>query len=184
MMKKTSISFFVVIACFGFSPFTVQATWQPPIGIPTPTFGINETYRMYDTVGKRNSALTYTQNAEGGFYTHYVDNTQPICAQTVGNGTPASPLCYIPAALPAGSIVEVHNSAQATGPSGEVLVSGVGTASMPIFIRGINLPRIERPVHAGFYANSKYLIIEGLSFFGGGVLARRSDPAAGGEVFA
>ena len=45
-------------------------TWVPPIGIPRPEFGIEETYRMYDNVLNRNSALTYTQNAEGGFYTH------------------------------------------------------------------------------------------------------------------
>ena len=41
-------------------------SWTPPIGIPRPSFGIEETYRMYDDPAHRHSALTYTQNAEGG----------------------------------------------------------------------------------------------------------------------
>ena len=39
------------------------SAWQPPIGIPAPSFGIEETYRMYDNPANRNPALTYTQNA-------------------------------------------------------------------------------------------------------------------------
>jgi len=40
--------------------------WDPPIGIPKPSFGIEETYRMYDDPANRNPELTYHQNAEGG----------------------------------------------------------------------------------------------------------------------
>jgi len=53
------------------------SAWQPPIGIPRPEFGIEESYRMYDNPANRNPALTYHQNQEGGYYTHYVDNTHP-----------------------------------------------------------------------------------------------------------
>ena len=52
----------------------VSGNWEAPIGIPVPEFGIEESYRMYDNVSNRNPALTYVENSEGGFYTHYVDN--------------------------------------------------------------------------------------------------------------
>ena len=94
--------------------------WQPPVGIPMPEFGIFETYRMYDDPENRNPALTYTQNTEGGFYTHYVDNTNPSCficpwgPNMIGQrnfdcgnnyGTPTIPLCQVPGNVSEGSVV-------------------------------------------------------------------------------
>ncbi len=161
-----------------------NGVYNPPVGIPAPSFGINETYRMYDNPAKRNPALTYTQNAEGGYYTHYVDSTNSSCTYNweINNGTPARPRCDVPRNLPAGSIVEIHNGASLTGPDGDVFISGVGSSVMPIFIRGVGMPDIHY-LGVGFYGNAKYIIIENLEFSSGGVVGRRSDPAMGGEVF-
>jgi len=69
-------------------------TWQPPIGIPAPEFGILETYRMYDDPANRNPDLTYHQNSEGGYYTHYIDNTHPNATNTDNPyGTASVPSC-------------------------------------------------------------------------------------------
>lgn len=85
------------------------SAWQPPIGIPRPEFGIEETYRMYDDPTNRNPALTYTMNTEGGYYTHYVDNTHPAATNTDNPyGTASKPRDTIPSPLPEGSVVEVH----------------------------------------------------------------------------
>ena len=148
-------------------------TWQPPIGIPAPEFGISETYRMYDDPAKRNPDLTYTQNAEGGYYTHYVDNTDPNATDS-GNpyGTAGCPRNTIPRALPAGSVVEVHNGANANG-FGKALIDGVGTAERPIFVIGVGMPRMDFLMEIGFYGNARYIIVEGISFFGGNILGRQ-----------
>jgi len=118
-------------------------TWDTPVGIPSPAFGISETYRMYDNLPNRNGDLTYTQNSEGGYYTHYIDWTD-VNATDVSNpyGSVAKPRYTVPADLPAGSVVEIHGGPYASGglPYGLswTWFSGSGTASHPIFIRGLD----------------------------------------------
>ena len=96
-----------------------NGTYVPPIGIPAPSFGINETYRMYDIPANRNPNLTYTQNSEGGYYTHYVDNSNPNAADyyrdsnnnLVENlGTASFPRLTIPQHIyaTAGMVMEIH----------------------------------------------------------------------------
>jgi len=116
-----------------------KPAWQPPIGIPRPEFGIDETYRMYDDPANRNPELTYHQNAEGGYYTHYVDNTHPNAMDTDNPyGTAAKPRTTIPTnlpeGLPAGSVVEIHGGPYSYTDRINIVVNG--TADMPIFIRG------------------------------------------------
>ncbi len=77
-----------------------------------PEFGIFETYRMYDSPANRNPELTYRQNAEGGYYTHYVDNDDPNATDTDNNlwhcgknlGSPFQQCSTVAA----GSVVEIH----------------------------------------------------------------------------
>ncbi|MFA5060712.1 MAG: right-handed parallel beta-helix repeat-containing protein [Candidatus Pacearchaeota archaeon] len=147
--------------------------WLPPIGIPVPEFGIYETYRMYDEPENRNTDLTYHQNSEGGFYTHYVDNTDPSCTNTNNNGTIENPRCSIPTAytiIPEGSVIEVHG-----GPyqASFIRAMGNGTRERPIFVRGLNYQ--EKPVFTTalniFSENvafeSKYMIFENLNLTNG-----------------
>jgi len=138
----------------------VFETWTPPIGIPAPEFGIFETYRMYDDQAKRNPSLTYSPNAEGGYYTHYVDNTHPKSTDTNNNyGTAEKPRKTLPKAdnIPAGSVIEFHGGPYTIG---YLILRVTGTADMPIFIRGASPD--ERIVinTSNFYLNSQYVIME------------------------
>ena len=69
-MKKL---FFVLISFVQVGTLVADDSWTPPIGIPVPTFGIEETYRMYDSQDARNTDLEYHESESGGYYTHYVD---------------------------------------------------------------------------------------------------------------
>jgi len=139
--------------------------WQPPIGILEPEFGIKETYRMYDDPRKRNPSLTYTQNAKGGYYTHYIDNTHPAATDTSNPyGTASKPRMTIPPDVPEGSVVEIHG-----GPynfynrAGKMALYGYGTADRPIFFRGASIN--ERPSFSrsgGLYPAGSYVILENL----------------------
>jgi hypothetical protein len=172
-------------------------TWQPPIGIPMPEFGIFETYRMYDVAGNRNESLTYRQNSEGGYYTHYVDNTHPNATDTDNPyGTADKPRLTIPykltaGVLPAGSVVEVHGgpytyyvqTAAGTNPADpnvgwyggkRLALNGEGTAEKPIFIRGVGSPRFN-PTGASVWVEGSYIVLEHLAFNCGILLRPKTD---------
>ena len=139
-------------------------TWQPPIGVPEPEFGIFETYRMYDDPENRNPALTYTQNTEGGFYTHYVDMTDEDCTDVENPyGTVDLPRKKIPAEVPAGSVVEIHGGSYTENVGPRLIVIGNGTEEQPIFIRGVS--EEERPEFAvRLFPQGSYIITENIYF--------------------
>jgi hypothetical protein len=142
-------------------------TWQPPIGIPVPEFGIFETYRMYDTPANRNTELTYTQNAEGGYFTHYIDNTDPNATNTSNSyGSLSKPRLTIPTSLPAGSVVEVHG-----GPyvASSYFWTFNGTDDMPAFVRGLDS---AKPSFSGneIYLWGCYFILENIDIVDGKLL--------------
>jgi len=155
-----------------------QCEWMPPIGIPKPEFGIEETVDMYIgqqyTFSDTRGTTTYPTSSRGDPYTHYVNNTPGLnCTDTENDyGTEANPRCTIPRPLPEGSVVEVHNGADPNG-FGKALINGVGTAEKPIFVRGIDMPRLDFKGEIGFYGDSKYIIVEGISFFGFGIYGRQ-----------
>ncbi len=143
--------------------------WTPTIGIPKPPFGIDESYRMYDEESVRNSALAYQQSDSGGYFTHFVDSTDPNSTDNNNlYGSPDKPRKTIPKNLPAGSVVEVHNSADQNR-TDRCYISGSGTAQQPIFVRGIGMPRIETKMRVGYVSKTRYLIVEGINFYSGGV---------------
>ncbi len=140
--------------------------WVPPIGIPRPSFGIEETYRMYDDVSNRNSELTYTENAEGGFYTHYVDNTNGNATDTDNlYGTADKPRITFPDNIIQGSVVELHN-----GPYDVCFRELTGTKEMPIFVRGTSKTNkftvTEMSCSSYNVMLSEYLIVENALFDG------------------
>ncbi|MCK4276210.1 MAG: right-handed parallel beta-helix repeat-containing protein, partial [Phycisphaerae bacterium] len=115
----------------------VAEQYIPPIGIPAPPFGINESHTMYAGQWYTAGGFTY-RDAGNGPYTHYVDNTHPS-ATDVGNpyGTAATPRASLPlGTLPAGSVVEIHG-----GPyffSSNVDIVSQGTAEDPVFVRAVD----------------------------------------------
>jgi hypothetical protein len=140
--------------------------WQPPMGIPSPEFGISETYRMYDVPANRNPVLTYTQNAEGGYYTHYIDKTDPNATDTSNTyGSIAKPRLTIPTTIAAGSVVEIHGGTYTTAQD-YYQVTANGTIDLPVFMRGIST--VDRPV-VGLPMRlvGSYLILENMNFTGG-----------------
>ncbi|VAW42931.1 hypothetical protein MNBD_CHLOROFLEXI01-3209 [hydrothermal vent metagenome] len=80
-------------------PQQLAAAYQPPIGIPAPSFGIDEAHTMYqrqlfDYDGDGTPEAPYN-DAGNGPYTHYVDSTHPNCSNSYDYGTAAAPLCDI-----------------------------------------------------------------------------------------
>lgn len=111
-------------------PAAAQAEfWTTPLGVPAPTFGVRETAPAVPNPWTRETP---------GFY--YVDNTVAASTDNVAFGTPAVPRKSIPTGVGAGSVVEVHGGPYNT--SVNISVGGNGTASGPIFYRGVNKPRV------------------------------------------
>lgn len=140
-----------------------QTPWTAPIGIPRPSFGVEESYRLYDSAANRNPALNYTQNTEGGFYTHYVSTAG--CTDTANPfGTAVLPRCRIPLDLPEGSVVEVHGGPFTYGNyngNTAIGINGAGTSARPIYIRGIN--ESDRPLlQNDIWLRGHYVILENL----------------------
>ena len=113
--------------------------WTPPIGIPAPAFGIEET-------------------VDDATYTHWVDNSRP-CSNS-GNGSPTAPRCTIPTTLAAGSVVQVRGGPYSVGH--ETWTFG-GTAAQPVYVRG---PRSGPRPYLGNNADvemvGRYGIVENL----------------------
>jgi hypothetical protein len=168
-MMKTVLVLIISVAQASMLAGTADVTsetWEPPIGIPVPSFGIEETYRMYDEESARNPALTYKESESGGYYTHYVDWTADSATDSGNpNGSIARPRRTIPQNLPAGSILEIHGGPYAGGraPYGNnyFYITGSGTAERPIFVRGVGKPIFHHMF--GRFAG-RYLIIEGFEY--------------------
>ncbi|MBN1399013.1 MAG: hypothetical protein JXA06_13350, partial [Bacteroidetes bacterium] len=115
-------------------------------------------------MSNRNPALTYNASPDAGYFTHYVDSSDPASTDSSNTyGSIAKPRKTIPKGLPAGSVVEVHNSANANS-SGNCNLTGKGTAAMPIFVRGVGNPFINMTGLIGYTNDTEYLIVEGIEF--------------------
>lgn len=151
-------------------------TWVAPIGIPTPSFGITESYRMYDIPGNRNGDLTYNASPDAGYYTHYVDSTDLNSTDTSNDyGSPSKPRLNIPATLPEGSVVEIHNSISGTSTR---YVTANGTAAMPVFIRGVGSPAIT----GGILVKGSYSVWEGMTLYLGSFSVRVHDGSSAHHI--
>ena len=156
-------------------------TWEAPLGVPDPPFGIFETYRMYDTPANRNPALTYFESASGGYYTHYVDfdRGNDSTAGTGGRGTEALPRLTFPDTntILAGSVIEVHGTVSNSDGNWEAR-AGAGTEQHPIFIRGVGYPRLyNHNFRMAGATVASYTVLEGFEFEHS-TLGTHSDRAA------
>lgn len=140
-----------------------SAAWTPPIGIPAPSFGITEVAPPVP--------CPWTV-ATPGFY--YVDETHPSATDSDNAyGTPALPRSSIPRELPAGAVVEVHNTF--VGPSQPYYIHANGTAAQPVFIRGAS--STTKPVlRDRFIVYGSYFILENI-FFGRLTISYPTDHA-------
>ncbi len=140
---------------------TSASAWDPPIGIPVPSFGIDQT-----VAGIHGSA---------SYYTHYVNRNHSAATDSNNsNGTSSRPRRTIPQNLSAGSVVVVVGTYDySTG--GFTPISGSGTASNPIFIRGQSSSNKPRFVH-GTQIKGQYIIVENIDFDGGNPLMTENAP--------
>ena len=126
--------------------------FEPPIGIPYPAFGIDETHTMY-------SGSAGYLDAGNGPYTMYVDNSASNCSNS-GPATQAQPRCDLPKNLSAGEVVEIHGGPYRVDTH---IIRANGTASQPIFIRGIDdgdgAPRIIDDYRLQLFGS--YFVFEG-----------------------
>jgi hypothetical protein len=132
-----------------------RCAYVPPVGIPAPPFGIDETAPAWPSAWPSGEAPGY----------YYVDKDHAAATDT-GNvyGTPNKPRVSIPTTLAAGSYVEIHNSAGGayTG-SAALTITTSGTPSNPVWIRGQSAgskPTIQREL----YIRGSYAIYENLYF--------------------
>ncbi|HEY7173093.1 MAG TPA: hypothetical protein VH417_19715 [Vicinamibacterales bacterium] len=128
------------------------AQWAPPLGIPSPSFGIKESAPA--------SPSPWVIGTPG-FY--YVDANSPAASDTANPfGTPAHPRSTIPSPVPAGSVVELHGVYDAAFTSPNILVVQ-GRPDRPVFVRGVDSS--SRPqIHAGWQVTGSYAIFENLDF--------------------
>ena len=169
---------FVCLLLVGLCSSAAVAAYDPPIGIPAPPFGIDETVGMYDdaTYDFGSGAVSYPDNGNGP-YTHYVDNTHPSATDTANPyGTPSvprkSPTGITGGAggiitLAAGSVMEIHGGPYATNYNPKII--GQGTAANPVIVRGADPDNpVEFTGLAGndqiFYIEGSYLILENIKF--------------------
>ncbi|NLF31936.1 MAG: hypothetical protein GX591_13735 [Planctomycetes bacterium] len=163
--------------------------WQPPIGVPVPEFGIEESHWMYADPAYAfdygSGPEPYHMGADGP-YTHYVDNTHPNATNTNNAfGTPERPRLTIPYPLAAGSVVEVHGATydygiqtSYDGGGGRRLpIVGLGTETHPVFVRGPSTG--TRPVFDSdgydIWVEGSYVIVENLDVRMGVVLRPKTD---------
>jgi hypothetical protein len=133
-----------VLLCLGVvGPWSVceaQPAWTPPLGIPAPGFGIDQT-------------------TDDNTFTHWVNNTVP-CTDAGNTGTPANPRCTIPTTLAAGSIVQVRGGPYTIGTQTWTLN---GTVSQPVYVRGPSAgPRPDLGNNANVAMVGAYAIVENL----------------------
>ncbi len=139
----------------------VAPTFVPPIGIPTPEFGVTQSHTMY--AGQNydyNGTMGPYGDAGNGPFTHYVDfNT----GSDAGNpfGTVAAPRRTIPANLTPGSVVEVHGTD--INYDSRIYITGEGTLDKPIFIRGANAA--TKPLfRVGLAIEGNFIICENIEY--------------------
>ncbi len=154
------------------------SAYVPPMGIPAPSFGIDDSHAMYsgtmfDYDGDGTPEAPY-QDAGNGPYTHYVDNTHPNCSNAYEYGTVDDPLCDLyrgglSITLPPGSVVEIHGGPYSY--QGWQRITSQGTASTPVFVRSVDpVMKVRIEGDSGDHdlrIEGSYFILENLEFYRG-----------------
>ncbi len=129
--------------------------YQPPIGIPKPSFGIDE-------VSPVNPIAWPSAEASNAYY---IDKTSPLATDSANPfGFPDKPRLTLPrGVLPAGTLIEIHGGVYA---GADLYLSCAGTLANPCWIRGQdsqNMPVISRTITM---RESSYTILENIDFSG------------------
>lgn len=121
--------------------------WTPPLGIPTPPFGIQE---------QAPARPNPWSGPVAGYY--YVDEAASGATDSSNPyGFPGKPRVSIPLLLPAGAVVEVHGTYSRNHSSPAIIVCQ-GTASAPVFIRGVSQAEAPTFSQRWHFQGSFYII--------------------------
>ncbi|MEZ4726070.1 MAG: Ig-like domain-containing protein [Caldilineaceae bacterium] len=147
---------FLGLLLLGAAPPRQPTTYQPPIGIPAPSFGIEEIAPAAPAAWPGAAALGY----------YYIDNSHPNATDTNNEyGYPNRPRQSIPEiAYPAGSYVEIHGGDYTDA---NIRIDFNCTRAQPCWMRGTpgNMPKISGTCVST--VNLTYVIFEYLDFEGG-----------------
>jgi len=125
--------------------------WQPPIGIPTPPFGIKEQAPPPPDSWSVPAAPFVYVDADNP---HATDTNNPL-------GSRSRPRLTIPLSLAEGTVVEIEGD-YTTDHSGGRAIRANGTAEQPIFIRGIGPSRARLTRSLSIYGS--YAVVENILF--------------------
>ncbi|MBN2410228.1 right-handed parallel beta-helix repeat-containing protein [candidate division KSB1 bacterium] len=161
-LKQYRILIYIFLLWF-FLTESYGQTYKPPIGIPIPDFGIEET----------------VESVYGpGFYTHYIDNTHRGATDINNpNGSQDKPRKTIPQnmTLPAGSVVLIKGGPYQTDLKNIWTCSG--TADKPVFIRGIYPDNRPQLLNFHLSVDGQYFIIEDIEFYDDSFIRSRDTAA-------
>ena len=173
--KRNPFTLAIYLIVLGLSSSHLFA-YDPPIGIPAPPFGIDDSHLMYSGKNYDAGGFTYL-DAGNGPYTHYIDNSSSACTDSSNPyGTAAKPRCSLPtdagatrsATFPAGSVIEIHGGISTPYTrSGIYQVVLEGTPDKPVFIRGYVKDETKYPqyVNTDFRIAGSYFIFENLDIY-------------------
>lgn len=141
--------------------------YTPPKGIPNPS-------AYFSSFGEIDQATPSTAKKcpdwpkAASRNCYYVDNTHPASTDNGNpNGYPKKPRATIPSlsGLSAGTFIYVHAGTY----TGRWWVTGVGTASNPIWVTGNpeTKPVIQRPFLVGYNGRASYIVIENFTINNG-----------------
>ncbi|KKN89740.1 hypothetical protein LCGC14_0235860 [marine sediment metagenome] len=138
--------------------------WAGRKGIPTPTFGIDETHWEYSDVSYTydygGGAESYRTNSDGP-YTHYIDPDHGSATDTANPlGSPSTPRLTVPTTFSAGSVCEIHNAP--AYPVSTIGITSSGTSGLPVFIRGTVGGSAK--LLGRVYVYGTYFIVENIEF--------------------
>ncbi len=125
--------------------------YQPPLGIPSPPFGINEQLEHF-----YQAPDPWLVEVPGWYY---VDQYHSGASDGNPYGTPQNPRRTLPREIPAGSVVVV-NGRYDYAPAGYDRVVSYGSEAQPVFIIGTDSARVVRK----WVLKASYTIIENFTF--------------------
>jgi len=136
-----------------FIQLAAAEAWTPPIGIPAPPFGINETAPPPPN--------PWTTEVTGYYY---IDQTQPASTDTSNPyGYPSKPRKTIPRSLAAGTYLELHGTYTTSHASPSIIIIN-GTAAKPVWIRGKDNSANRPKATKKWTLSGSYGIVENIYF--------------------
>ncbi len=146
---------FLIAAATLFTAAPAMAQWQPPIGIPAPSFGVTDPQPSAPA-----SWSSTPSSATTGFY--YVCRS---CAGATDSsntyGYPGRPRVTIPTSLAAGAYVQVQGTGYALGQDETWSMSG--SAGLPVWVVGVGNPAFTG-IQTELQLRGDYWIVKGFKF--------------------